>query len=375
MGVSENCFLWGVQNAGMSFLSYCKGRCLIYPKYQAPFLFLCYDRGRWKAFHETLASGFLYLRQKAGGQENKTIRKYENVAARKTQECRGTKIWKMQERGGAAKRERGTGLENMNLLADALEYVEYHIGDEIRTEDIAAACYCSKSKLEKLFRFVNGISVHDYLVRRRMMKAARMLKEQPDLPILEIALCYGYSTNESFTRAFRNVWNCNPSEFRQSGRFSELYPRLLTPVMKGDGYMNGRKRVDISELYDLFVKRKDCWFVCCDTRSLTSINEISHKAGDLALLGTMRRMCDAAGEEDVVFRIGGDEFVLLTDSENREYAEGIAEKLRSHEGECFAFEGRQIALGLRVGVTRFEGKRLKYDELFAGLHKVLEEVK
>jgi AraC family transcriptional regulator len=264
-------------------------------------------------------------------------------------------------------------LGNMILLANALEYMECHIGDEIRTEDIAAACYCSKSTLEKLFRFVNGISVHDYLVRRRMMKAARMLKEMPALSVLEIALCYGYSTNESFTRAFRNVWNCNPSEFRTGGRFSELYPRLLTPMMREDDEMKGRKRVDISELYDLFVTRRDCWFVCCDTRSLTSINAISRKAGDLALLETMRRMCDTAGEEDVVFRIGGDEFVLLTDSKTREYAEKIAQSLRSHEGECFEYEGMQIALGLRVGVTQFAGEKIKYDELFAGLHKVLQE--
>lgn len=266
-------------------------------------------------------------------------------------------------------------LGNMILLANALEYMECHISDEIRTEDIAAACYCSKSTLEKLFRFVNGISVHDYLVRRRMMKAARMLKEMPALSVLEIALCYGYSTNESFTRAFRNVWNCNPSEFRAGGRFSELYPRLLMPIMKGDDEMKGRKRVDISELYDLFVTRRDCWFVCCDTRSLTSINAISRKAGDLALLETMRRMCDAAGEEDVVFRIGGDEFVLLTDSKFREHAEEIAQSLRSHEGECFEYEGMQIALGLRVGVTRFEGERIMYDELFTGLHKVLQETR
>ena len=271
--------------------------------------------------------------------------------------------------------EREIALENMSLLADALEYVECHIGDEIRTEDIAAACYCSKSKLEKLFRCVNGISVHDYLVRRRMMRAARMLREQPERPILEIALCYGYSTNESFTRAFRNVWNCNPSEFRSGERFSEIYPRLLAPIMKGDDFMKGRKQVDISELYDLFVTRRNCWFVCCDTRSLTSINEISRRAGDLALLETMRRMCDAAGEEDVVFRIGGDEFVLLTDSENREYAEKVADQVRSREGECFEFEGTQIKLGLRVSVTRFEGERMKYDELFAGLHRVLQEAK
>lgn len=74
-----------------------------------------------------------------------------------------------------------------------------------------------------------------------------------------------------------------------------------------------------------------------------------------------------------MFRIGGDEFVLLTDSKTREYAEKIAQSLRSHEGEYFEYEGMQIALGLRVGVTQFAGEKIKYDELFAGLHKVLQE--
>lgn len=266
-------------------------------------------------------------------------------------------------------------MRNMELLAEALEYIELHISDEICTEDIAAACYCSKSTLEKLFRCVNGISVHDYLVRRRMMKAARLLIREQELPILDIALRYGYGTNESFSRAFRNVWNCNPSEFRSKGRFSEIFPRLLTPILKGDDYMRERKPVDISELYDFFAGRRGCWFVCCDVRSLGPINEISRRAGDLAILETMRRMCDAAGEEDVVFRIGGDEFVLLTNREDEEYASQIADKVRAHNGESFDYDGQKIPLGLHVGVTRFEKKMLKYDELFSGLHRAIQESK
>lgn len=61
-------------------------------------------------------------------------------------------------------------MNNMDLLAGALQYMEDHLCDEIRTEDVAAACFCSKSTLEKLFRCVNNITVREYLVRRRMMK-------------------------------------------------------------------------------------------------------------------------------------------------------------------------------------------------------------
>ena len=246
---------------------------------------------------------------------------------------------------------------NLILLTEALEYVEEHIGDEIRTEDIAESCHCSKSTLEKVFRCVNGISVHDYLVRRRMMRAARQLWMEPEEPLLDIALQYGYSTNESFTRAFRNVWNCNPSEFRGKKKFSELYPKLLVPVFKEDDY------------------RRECFFVCCDIKSLIPINDISYKAGDMAILESMQRMCDAAGEEDIVFRIGADEFAMLTDSKDEKYAEAVAKKIRERNGEEFDFEGRKIPLSLYVGVTKPEVKNLKYDELFTKLHYAIKEMK
>ena len=55
-------------------------------------------------------------------------------------------------------------MRSIELLVTALEYIEQHLRDEIKTEDVAAVCYCSKSTLEKLFRRVHGISVHAYWV-------------------------------------------------------------------------------------------------------------------------------------------------------------------------------------------------------------------
>ena len=86
-------------------------------------------------------------------------------------------------------------MQNVGLLVASLEYIEAHLGDEIRTEDVAAACFCSKSTLEKMFRCVNNISVHDYVTRRRMMLAARELSAGGGSSILDVALKYGYSTH------------------------------------------------------------------------------------------------------------------------------------------------------------------------------------
>lgn len=262
---------------------------------------------------------------------------------------------------------------SIEVLMKALEYIEQHLRDEIKTEDVAAVCFCSKSTLEKLFRRVHGISVHDYIVRRRMMLAAKRLSKNPEVAILDIALEYGYSTHESFARAFKQVWNCKPSEFRKK-RFTELFPRLNVPTEKGDNYIMERRHVDISELYDLFQDRKDCYFVLCDIKHMAPINEISRKAGDLAILEQMRRMTAAAGEEDITFRIGGDEFCILTASNEESYAEQIAHKIRDMDNQTFAFEKQQIPLSLHVTTTSLK-ECCRYEEVFAGLHVALKECK
>lgn len=260
-------------------------------------------------------------------------------------------------------------MDNIELLSDALCYIETNLKTPISTDDIARHCHCSKSSLEKLFKCVNHISVHNYIVRRKMVKAARELSRHPESGILDVALTYGYNSNESFTRAFQKAWNCNPSKFRERYRFSEeLYPRLLPPIQKGELYMQERKHVDITELYDLFKTRNGCYFVCCDIKSLVPINEISHKAGDLAILESMKRMSDAAGEDDYVFRIGGDEFALLTSSTDAAYATQIADKILARNGDTFIFDEKEVPLSLHVAVTCPNLRPLKYDALFNDLH-------
>lgn len=269
-------------------------------------------------------------------------------------------------------------MRNIELLMAALAYIEIHLCDEIKTEDVADACFCSKSTLEKLFRSVHDISVHEYIVRRRMMTAAKKIAQNPKRPILDIALECGYSTHESFARAFEQVWNCKPSEFR-TAELTELFPRPNVPSEKGEFCIMERKRIDLHTdldgLYDLFQERTDCFFVICDIKNMLSINkEISRKAGDLAILEQVRRMTFAAGEEDIIFRIGGDEFCILTASSEAAYAEEIADKIRSMNGETFAYENREIPLMLYAGVVSLKECQRR-EEIFEGLHNAIRQSK
>jgi len=266
-------------------------------------------------------------------------------------------------------------MNNIEILTHALEFMEENLHNDIKTQDVADACYCSKSALEKIFRHISRISVHEYLIKRRMTVAARILAGDRERNVLDVALACGYGTNESFTRAFKSVWNCNPSEFKARKDVFELFPRLSPPTENGGTYMSGRRNVDISEMYDLFVKRRNCYFVVCDIHSLVPINEISYKAGDIAIVESLKRMEKEAGEEDIVFRIGGDEFVMLTASEDKEYADDICERIKAYNGQAIRYEGQEIPLHLHVGAVKFEGSHLRYNDLYEQLHKKILDCK
>ena len=90
-------------------------------------------------------------------------------------------------------------MENLQLLIGALEYIEDNLTEPIKTENIADHLYCSKSTIEKLFRYVNNISIRDYIIRRRMSKASKEIVTHPEKSLLEIGIEYGYGSSEHST--------------------------------------------------------------------------------------------------------------------------------------------------------------------------------
>lgn len=266
-------------------------------------------------------------------------------------------------------------MEKIQILIEALEYIDNNLTESIKTEDLANHLFCSKSTIEKLFKYVNNMSIRDYIIRRRMSEAARELTHFPEKSLLDIGIKYGYGSNEAFTRAFYSVWHVSPSEYRKNPFNYELFPgyRLDRELME-EKDMKDRKKIDISELYDCIKNRKGCYLILGDIKSLIPINDISVKAGDLAIITAMNRMENAAGENDIVFRIGGDEFVILTNSTDAEYAKHICEDILSHNKEKIVWENREIPMSMFVKAVKFDGEgALRYSEFFTMLHNELRD--
>lgn len=125
-------------------------------------------------------------------------------------------------------------------LQKAIDYMEEHLLEPIRIEEIALCANTSVSHFQRIFTVLTDISVGDYIRRRRLTLAAHELSKS-DHKIIDLAYKYGYETPEAFAKAFRRQHGMTPSETR--GYRGELtsYNRLVIQVnLKGADPMKVR---------------------------------------------------------------------------------------------------------------------------------------
>jgi AraC family transcriptional regulator len=91
-----------------------------------------------------------------------------------------------------------------------------------------------------MFSFLSGISLSEYIRRRRLTLAALDLKNR-NLRIIDVAIKYGYNSADSFSRAFYSMHDIHPSEARSENSKLKAYPKMTFQLsIKGGFEMNYR---------------------------------------------------------------------------------------------------------------------------------------
>lgn len=265
---------------------------------------------------------------------------------------------------------------NTEALIHALDYIEENIAGEIKLPELANHCFVSVSSVQKTFKYAFGVNIKEYILRRRFSCAAKEMLETEE-SILDIALKYGYSNAESFTRGFRKVWGITPSEYRKTRHFYGHTPKFFTNRDNNSLEVNGmRVKYDLTELYNVIQERKNNAFVCADIRELSWVNEnLGVEAGDAALLELIKRVEDACSEDDVFLRTGGDEFVVFTNSSDMSHANEIVSKVSARNGEKVKSGEHEFPLFIHIGAFKSNFERhVNANEMFSTITEKMEEI-
>ena len=100
----------------------------------------------------------------------------------------------------------------LNQLAD---YVETHLSEQIDVGEFATRIGSTEYHLRRMFSSLTGMSLTEYVRRRRMTVAAAEIVN--DAPLLDVAVRYGYGSTEAFGRAFHSVHGATPGDVRRTG--------------------------------------------------------------------------------------------------------------------------------------------------------------
>jgi AraC family transcriptional regulator len=204
----------------------------------------------------------------------------------------------------------------LEQLNQSLEYLEENMDQRIEIEEAAKRTCTSKFHYQRMFHMVTGVTVAEYIRKRRLTLAAQEL-QQGQKKVLEVALRYGYQTPESFSKAFVKLHGVTPSEAKRPGVRLQAVPKMSFQIqIKGEVTM--KYRMEEKEAFTVMgVERR---ISTVDGRNYVEIpqfwNEIwdvpqgalmTEAVGKLGFLGICADLDEEQSEFTYMIAIEGDE--------------------------------------------------------------------
>lgn len=117
-------------------------------------------------------------------------------------------------------------------IITVINYIEDNLTEKLNLSSIAIGVGYSKYYLHRMFVETVGLSIHNYVQRRQLTEAAKLLVFS-DKSILEISLIAGYESQQAFTNIFKQMYKKTPNEYRMNEEFYPLQLRFdLTQIIK-----------------------------------------------------------------------------------------------------------------------------------------------
>jgi AraC family transcriptional regulator len=125
-------------------------------------------------------------------------------------------------------------------LNRAMEYIEENLMNEIDIKKLCQISYCSEHHFRRMFSFLSGMPLSEYIRRRRLSLAAAILKNS-DEKIIDLALQMGYNSPDAFAKAFQNMHGVSPSQAKKSNVILKAFPPMTFRLtIQGGNEMNYR---------------------------------------------------------------------------------------------------------------------------------------
>jgi len=107
--------------------------------------------------------------------------------------------------------------ERVSRLYEVMDLMLDSVGDPLALKSLAASASYSSFHFDRIFRELTGFSAVEYQRKRRLRRAAHLLRHEPDVPIVRIAQDCGFPSNAAFAKAFKQQFAMSAKAWREGG--------------------------------------------------------------------------------------------------------------------------------------------------------------
>lgn len=122
----------------------------------------------------------------------------------------------------------------------AVRYIEENLCNEIDLAEAAKIACCSVYHFQRMFSYMAGMPLSEYIRRRKMALAAVDLRKS-ESRVIDVAVKFGYDSPTAFNRAFQAIHGISPKQARNDGIEVKAFPPISFRItIKGACEMNYR---------------------------------------------------------------------------------------------------------------------------------------
>jgi AraC family transcriptional regulator len=133
-------------------------------------------------------------------------------------------------------------VNHMNPLAQmnaAMAYLEAHLTGEVDFERMARLVGCSEYHFRRMFSYLAGMPLGEYVRRRRLAMAGALLRRGEK--VIDCAALLGYDSPDAFRKAFQGMHGITPSEATRAGATLKAFPPMTFQLtIRGGSTMDDR---------------------------------------------------------------------------------------------------------------------------------------
>lgn len=130
-------------------------------------------------------------------------------------------------------------MDNIGNLNKAMRYIEENLTGDIDFEEMARLAGCSEYHFRRMFSYLSGMSLGEYIRRRRLSMAVSMLRKG-SMKVIDIAMELGYESPDAFSRAFQSMHGVTPSQARSQIPLKSFSPMTFQLKIQGGTEMDYR---------------------------------------------------------------------------------------------------------------------------------------